>query len=70
MIDHDRSCRSEPKRRRTLYSSSSALFAAIDRYVAGGDIVGVNAKLAAVRDSTIVQATLQLIVTQRDVCWI
>ena len=28
------------------------------------------AKLAAVRDSTIVQATLQLLVTQRDVCYI
>ena len=49
------------------------LAASPDRMIVGQHAIleiKCPARLAAVRDSTIVQATLQLIVTQRDVCWI
>ena len=53
--------------------SGLPLAASPDRLLVGQNAIleiKCPAKLAAVRDSTIVQATLQLLVTQRDVCWI
>ena len=53
--------------------SGMPLAASPDRLLVGQNAIleiKCPAKLAAVRDSTIVQATLQLLVTQRDVCWI
>ena len=53
--------------------SGLPLAASPDRMIVGQNAlleIKCPARLAAVRDSTIVQATLQLLVTQRDVCWV